>query len=459
MVLERGMQPLPLRDGEELDRNIFREVERERKRMLVFVSMGEWNSVLKILSQDCPTTSIFRLLPMNSSKDTFVHLAATEGQTEVVRKLLKLTKENDMGAGAPLANVTGNTPLHLAAAHGHEETCRSIIEEAPEMGAARNVDGETPIFVAALSGSKKAFSTLSSMLTDAKDIALVRRNDGDTILHCAVSGEYFDLASEIIERFSQLVYYRNERGLTPLHILANNPSAFRSGCRLLLLNRLLYASIKVSTEPKSDEPRQKQEDYPSKLVGNYLLCWTFFKLWKSTFAALGQCLWSRGANISTKSFMRFFRFLLAILHVILALSGFSRRITKMRKKKQKHIWANKVMHQLLVHIEHWWDFGEINTGMDPYRFRLEGSRGGSPGSAVPAGEIPIALQLEKEIASASETNSIQESQRFPSTRSLLSDPSSSSIPRTDSNMLSSAVDASSNLSKEVLKGGNTRAYY
>ena len=131
----------------------------------------------------------------------------------------------------------------------------------------------------------------------------------------------------------------------------------------------------------------------------------------------------------------------------------------MRKKKQKHIWANKVMHQLLVHIEHWWDFGEINTGMDPYRFRLEGSRGGSPGSAVPAGEIPIALQLEKEIASASETNSIQESQRFPSTRSLLSDPSSSSIPRTDSNMLSSAVDASSNLSKEVLKGGNTRAYY
>lgn len=127
MVLERGMQPLPLRDGEELDRNILREVERERKRMLVFVSMGEWNSVLKILSQDCPTTSIFRLLPMNSSKDTFVHLAATEGQTEVVRKLLKLTKENDMGAGAPLANVTGNTPLHLAAAHGHEETCRLII--------------------------------------------------------------------------------------------------------------------------------------------------------------------------------------------------------------------------------------------------------------------------------------------------------------------------------------------
>lgn len=75
------------------------------------------------------------------------------------------------------------------------------------MGVARNVDGETPIFVAALSGSKKAFSTLSSMLTNAEDIALVRRNDGDTILHCAISGEYFGLYPLSLSTLNRLEKY------------------------------------------------------------------------------------------------------------------------------------------------------------------------------------------------------------------------------------------------------------
>ena len=58
----------------------------------------------------------------------------------------------------------------------------------------RNGDGETPFFLAALHGRKEAFlCLLRACGSGSKDIFedYSRRNDGDTILHVAVAGDYF----------------------------------------------------------------------------------------------------------------------------------------------------------------------------------------------------------------------------------------------------------------------------
>ncbi|XXG86059.1 hypothetical protein AAC387_Pa11g1035 [Persea americana] len=346
-MMMRGMQPSRDMDKED----IIGEVEDLWKKMLSLAFKGEWDEVDYILTgEDSSTIRAFSLQPIYSSNDTLLHLAASEGQTEVVQELLIMIKqdlENDeMGSiEFPPVNVTRNTPLHLAAVNGHDETCRMIMEEAPGWEETMNEDGETPIFLAALAGAKEVFSTLTSM-SQNKEIALRRRNDGDTILHCAVFGEYFDLASDIIERYSQLVHYRNEKGLTPLHILANTPDAFRSGWQLGYLDRAIYFSIKVSTDEA--RPRQKkQENYPSKLPANYYLCWTAFKLLRRTFAALGasrspmdgateeagvmvsptttiasQSPRKQGGRGIANSFKRFFRNLLVAFLVILAFFGY-----------------------------------------------------------------------------------------------------------------------------------------
>lgn len=117
------------------------------------------------------------------------------------------------------------------------------------------------------------------------------------------------------------------------------------------------------------------------------------------------------------------------------------------------------MHQLLNNIEHWWDFGDNNPGMDPYRVLMEGARGIGPSTQPRVGEIPIALQLEKEIASASETNFMQESQIITNVGPHLSDSSPSIIPRRDSNMQLTTIGANSDLLKEEPNRGNIQAFY
>lgn len=116
------------------------------------------------------------------------------------------------------------------------------------------------------------------------------------------------------------------------------------------------------------------------------------------------------------------------------------------------------MQQLLHHIEHWSDFGEINIGMDPYRFRLERNRGINHGATLEVGEILTVRQLEKEIASASKTNSTPEIENIPTVGFHVHETSSCSTQRTDANM-HSTIGSSSQQLKEEPNQGNIHAHH
>ena len=49
-----------------------------------------------------------------------------------------------------------------------------------------------------------------------------------------------DLAILIIDLYEDLVNYVDDKGLTPLHVLASKPTAFRSGTHLHFIERLIY---------------------------------------------------------------------------------------------------------------------------------------------------------------------------------------------------------------------------
>jgi len=51
---------------------------------------------------------------------------------------------------------------------------------------------------------------------------------------------FTDLAFQIIHLYGDLVNSVNESGLTPLHLLANKPSVFKSGGRLGRFERIVY---------------------------------------------------------------------------------------------------------------------------------------------------------------------------------------------------------------------------
>ncbi|XP_075653938.1 uncharacterized protein LOC142624297 [Castanea sativa] len=174
---------------------------------------------------------------INTTGDTAFHLAVSMAPQRIVEKLLEIMKSSE--SGLRVTNNEGNTPLHVAASSGKLETSILLAKFDGFLGGVRNNRGESPLFSATYHGKKEIFLYLHHTLhpetsRDIKDTSLYRRNDGDTILHSAISREYFDLAFEILRAVPSLAYAENERGITPLHILASKPSVFRSSCLIQL---------------------------------------------------------------------------------------------------------------------------------------------------------------------------------------------------------------------------------
>ncbi|RVW35651.1 hypothetical protein CK203_108165 [Vitis vinifera] len=128
-----------------------------------------------------------------------------------------------------IGNEEGDTPLHLAASIGNVQMCKCITDKDRKLVGFPNSKAETPLFLAALRGQKEAFLFLHGMCESSERHDYCRRDDGRNILHCVIDEEYFDLAFQIIHQYRDLVDSVDENGLTPLHLLASKPTAFRSG--------------------------------------------------------------------------------------------------------------------------------------------------------------------------------------------------------------------------------------
>ena len=130
------------------------------------------------------------------SEDTALHLAVSDGKTEEALQLIDIVNSKTL----EIKNEGGNTPLHLAAALGDSEVCEQIFSKNSKVTTVRNKKGETPIFLAALHGKKTTFALLHSLDQDLKHM---RRDDGDTILHVTIAGEY--LSKYITQSFTSKI--------------------------------------------------------------------------------------------------------------------------------------------------------------------------------------------------------------------------------------------------------------
>ncbi|XP_031266933.1 uncharacterized protein LOC116125335 [Pistacia vera] len=192
---------------------------------------SNWDDVIDIYQRD-PS---FHMEKITKSGQTALHIAVSDVQEQKVAKLVdiiikhptktdestiadhhktaasKIDKAEARFPALAVEDDRGNTPLHIAASLGSAKMCECIAwankDSSLELIGARNHDG----------------------------YEYCRKNDGDTILHSAISGDYFDLAFQIIHLYKRLANYVNEQGLTPLHIL------------LLMLNKT--TSLELLADP------------------------------------------------------------------------------------------------------------------------------------------------------------------------------------------------------------------
>jgi ankyrin repeat protein len=151
---------------------------------------GQWEKVLEAYRKSISAQKA----EITRTKETPLHVAIADGQTEIAIYLVDIILNNEdnnaSNAVLSIANDRGNTPLHLAARLGNEQVCHRIAANDYRLISVRNVEGETPLFLAALNGNIKAFLCLHFHCQE-KHHSLIRDNNGDTILHAAITGEYF----------------------------------------------------------------------------------------------------------------------------------------------------------------------------------------------------------------------------------------------------------------------------
>ncbi|KAI7984659.1 Ankyrin repeat-containing protein NPR4 [Camellia lanceoleosa] len=184
--------------------------------------------------------------------------ASFEKKKEIVMKLVEGLKFVNL---KDLTDDTENTPLHLAVAmeddhlademEVRQQICMEMAINQPDGISLRNKDGETPLFLAALYGSKDSFINLCEICcNNVPDSGLTkiyeygrRSKDGSTVLHCAINEEFFDLALEIVHRFPEFVHRVDQGGYSPLHLLATKTAAFKSSCPRTWLQDTIYGCL------------------------------------------------------------------------------------------------------------------------------------------------------------------------------------------------------------------------
>ncbi|KAK7303003.1 hypothetical protein RJT34_13902 [Clitoria ternatea] len=341
------------------------EMERANKRLFKHCMKGDWEKVVEIYKNHKRAQTA----RITKSCNTALHVAVTDGQDDVVRQLVQLicSHEDQREEVLRIQNERGNTALHFAASMGSVEMCECIAEAEASLLSIRNVDGETPLFLAALHGRKEAFLALHYIHISHNDpethtanyYSICRRIDGDTILHSAIANDYFDLAFQIIHLYKDLVNMVNENGLSPLHLLANKPSVFRSGSRLGRFEAIIYYCIiikKLEVAPSRRQQSSTMDKDNSSYPGNYQTCMELLTVVKKSTLVVAkpwtQLLKKRNDQIRNERDPEAQK---------RTKSSGSEKLRKIQRKKEKHMWSAQISDELL---------GRAST----YEYEADGSK-------------------------------------------------------------------------------------
>ena len=135
--------------------------------------------------------------------------AASLGQTEEVKQLLAIGADIEDKAGEQEA-----TPLHHAAAGGHEAAVRLLLERGAEKSSKTTV-GETPLHLAVFNGHE----AVSRLLIERGADVSSKTNEGATPLYFAASEGFEEVIRLLLEHGAD-VSATATGGVTPLHASA-----------------------------------------------------------------------------------------------------------------------------------------------------------------------------------------------------------------------------------------------
>uniref|UniRef100_A0A803N972 Uncharacterized protein n=1 Tax=Chenopodium quinoa TaxID=63459 RepID=A0A803N972_CHEQI len=117
--------------------------------------LGDVPFLLHLLKEDPLILERCIIEKSSNIKQSPLHVAVAMGHLEFVVEILRREPKLD----EMIDNLKGSSPLHIASAKGHLQIIETLIGAKPHMCFARDQEGRTPIFVAAVSGQIDALDS------------------------------------------------------------------------------------------------------------------------------------------------------------------------------------------------------------------------------------------------------------------------------------------------------------
>lgn len=159
--------------------------------------------------------------PITDHGETAFHIAAAEGHVHFVKPLLETMAISDIQT----ANNKGATALTFSAAAGHVGMAKMIISKLPTLPTFTgpgSSNGVTPLFMTALMGH----GDIGDYLFAYSGFESWSQKQQIDLLIASIESGLYDLAMKVVNANKNLAFLADDKGNTPLAVLARNPSAF-----------------------------------------------------------------------------------------------------------------------------------------------------------------------------------------------------------------------------------------
>ncbi|GKV50670.1 hypothetical protein SLEP1_g57368 [Rubroshorea leprosula] len=153
-----------------------------------------------------------------------------------------------------IPDVNGFTALHVAGRHG-KKIAECLIKKNPKLLTLPDQRGFLPIIGACASGDKD-LTNITSFIPSS--LAFLPYMIHDQRASVFLSNKYFfvekaDISLYLLRKYPSLAVTKDDRDVTPILKLANEPSAFFSGSGIGFWQRLIYHCIKINKHRFSND--------------------------------------------------------------------------------------------------------------------------------------------------------------------------------------------------------------